>query len=156
MSTKNEAEIQQAINTYGSLLYRTALVILGNPHDVQDVLQEVMLKYMEKSPDFQDKNHEKAWLLRVTSNLCRDFLRFNKRHAYISIDELETLCREPEQQTILKEVLSLPVKYKTVLLLHCVEGYSLKEIAGILNISQNAVKTRLQRSREALKQKLNE
>lgn len=156
MSTKNETEIQRIIQVHGNLLYRTALVIIGNPHDTQDVLQEVLLKYMEKSPDFQDENHEKAWLLKVTANLCRDFLRFNKRHAYVSIDELETVCGKPQQQETLKEVLNLPPKFKTVLLLHYVEGYQLKEIAGILGISENAVKKRLQRGKEALKQKLNE
>lgn len=156
MSTKNEAEIKRVIQVHGNLLYRTALVILGNPHDTQDVLQEVLLKYMEKSPDFRDENHEKAWLLKVTANLCRDFLRFNKRHAYVSIDELETICSQPRQQETLKEVFNLPPKFKTVLLLHYVEGYQLKEIAEILSISENAVKKRLQRGKEALKQRIKE
>lgn len=156
MSTKNETEIKRIIQVHGNLLYRTAIVILGNPHDAQDVLQETLIKYMEKSPDFQDENHEKAWLLKVTANLCRDFLRFHKRHTYVSIDELEPVCSKPQQQEILKEVLSLPPKFKAVLLLHYIEGYQLKEIAGILGISENAVKKRLQRGKEALKQKLNE
>lgn len=156
MSTRNEAEINRIIQVHGNLLYRTAVVILGNPHDAQDVLQETLIKYMEKSPDFQDENHEKAWLLKVTANLCRDFLRFHKRHTYVSIDELEPVCSKPQQQEILKEVLSLPPKFKTVLLLHYIEGYQLKEIAGILSISENAVKKRLQRGKEALKQKLSE
>lgn len=156
MSTKNETEIQYVIKTYGNLLYRTAYVLLGNSHDVQDVLQEVLIRYMEKSPVFGDEHHKKAWLLKVTANLCKDFLRFNKRHTYICIDELETVSSKQEQREILKEVLSLPAKYKAVLLLHYVEGYQLKEIAGILGISENAVKKRLQRGKEALKLKLNE
>lgn len=156
MSTKNETEIQYVIKTYGNLLYRTAYVLLGNSHDVQDVLQEVLIRYMEKSPVFGDEHHKKAWLLKVTANLCKDFLRFNKRHTYICIDELETVSSKQEQREILKEVLSLPAKSKAVFLLHYVEGYQLKEIAGILGISENAVKKRLQRGKEALKLKLNE
>lgn len=156
MSTKSETEIQYVIQTYGNLLYRTAYILLGNVHDVQDVLQEVLLKYMEKAPDFREADHEKAWLLKVTANLCKDFLRFNKRHTYVCIDELETVCKEPEHREVLKEVLCLPAKFKTVLLLHYIEGYQLKEIAGILGISENAVKKRLQRGKEALSLKLNE
>ena len=56
----------------------------------------------------------------------------------------------------MKEVLSLPSKYKTVLLLYYIEGYRLKEISRILGISESAVKKRLQRGKEALKQKLTE
>lgn len=52
MAQKSEEEIRNIIQTYGSLLYRTAFVILGNPHDVQDVLQEVLIKYMEKGAPF--------------------------------------------------------------------------------------------------------
>ncbi len=154
MNTKSETEVQQVIQNYGNLLYRTAYILLGNAHDVQDVLQEVMIKYMEKAPDFQDVEHEKAWLLKVTANLCKDFLRFNRRHSYISLEDLELTSREPEDRNILKEVISLPSKWKTVLLLHYVEGYPLREIAGILGISENAVKKRVQRGKEALQKKL--
>ena len=53
MNRKSEEELQHIIRTYGNLLYRNAYVLLRNPHDVQDVLQEVLLKYMEKTPVFQ-------------------------------------------------------------------------------------------------------
>ena len=156
MSTKNEMEIQHIIQTYGNLLYRNAYIFLGNSHDVQDVLQEVLIKYMEKAPAFADENHEKAWLLKVTANLCKDFLRFNRHHSYVNIDEAETVCSQPEHTQIIKEVLLLPAKYKAVLLLHYIEGYQVKEIAKILGISENAVKKRLQRGKQTLKLKLNE
>ena len=154
MNTKSETEVQQVIQNYGNLLYRTAYILLGNAHDVQDVLQEVMIKYMEKAPDFQDVEHEKAWHLKVTANLCKDFLRFNRCHIYVNLEDLELTSHEPEDLDILKEVISLPSKWKTVLLLHYVEGYPLREIAGILGISENAVKKRVQRGKEALQKKL--
>lgn len=153
MNSKKDSEIQHIIEAYGDLLYRTAYVLLGNPHDVQDILQETLLRYMEKSPAFSDEEHRKAWLLRVTSNLCKDLLRFHKRHAYLCMDELADICSSQEEEETLKELLILPSKYKAVLLLHYVEGYQLKEIAGILGISENAVKKRLQRGKDALKQK---
>lgn len=154
MKNKNEREIQRILQTYGSKLYRSAYCLLGNADDVQDVLQEVLIRYMEKAPDFHDGQHEKSWLLRVTLNLCKDFLRFRKRHSYVNLSELTDLCEMPRQQEILGELLTLPVKYKSVLLLHCVEGYSLKEAAAILHITENAAKKRLQRGKEALRQKL--
>lgn len=154
MAQKSEEEIRNIIQTYGSLLYRTAFVILGNPHDVQDVLQEVLIKYMEKAPPFHDAGHEKAWLMKVNANLCKDYLRFNRRHTYVNLEEVENVCASPEQMEILKEVLSLPARWKTVLLLHYVEGYQIKEISHITGLSESAVKKRLQRGREALKRKL--
>ncbi|MDE7334258.1 MAG: RNA polymerase sigma factor [Lachnospiraceae bacterium] len=154
MTRKSEEEIKNVIQTYGNLLYRTACVILGNPHDVQDVLQEVLIKYMEKAPAFHDAEYEKSWLLKVTVNLCKDYLRFNKRHTYVNLEQAENVCASPEQMEILKEVISLPPKWKTVLLLHYVEGYQIREISHITGLSEGAVKKRLQRGREALKQKL--
>ncbi len=150
----NEEQMKYVIQTYGDLLYRTGYMLLKNPHDVQDILQEVFIKYMEKSPAFHDREHEKAWLLRVTVNTCKDCLRFRKRHACSNWEDLENVCEAPADSELLKEVLSLPPKYKTVLLLHYVEGYQLKEIAQITGLSENAVKKRLQRSREALKKQL--
>ena len=156
MNKKSETQIQRVIAAYGDLLYRNAYVLLANPDDIQDVLQEVFLKYMDKAPAFQNEDHEKAWLIRVTVNLCKDFLRFNRRQAYVSLEQLDAPCEIREDHGIMKEVLSLPSKYKTVLLLYYIEGYRLKEISRILGISESAVKKRLQRGKEALKQKLTE
>ena len=90
----------------------------------------------------------------VNANLCKDYLRFNRRHTYVNLEEVENVCASPEQMEILKEVLSLPARWKTVLLLHYVEGYQIKEISHITGLSESAVKKRLQRGREALKRKL--
>lgn len=136
------------------MLYRTAYLLLGNPHDVQDALQETLLRYMEKAPAFVSEDHEKAWLLRVTSNCCKDFLRFRKRHSYLDIEPLSEQLPAPKEQNLMREIYALPAKWKTVLILHYFEGYSVREIAEILKISENAAKKRLQRAREALKLEL--
>lgn len=152
----NEEAIKNVLTTYGNLLYRTAYIFLGNPHDVQDILQETLIKYMEKAPVFREKEHEKAWLLKVTSNLCRDFLRFHRRHACVNLDDLENLPVPPDQRDFIREITALPAKWKSVLLLHYVEGYSIKETAKITGLTENAVKKRLQRGRDALKKQLAE
>ncbi len=153
---KNDAEIKEVIHIYGNMLYRTAYVILGNPSDVQDVLQEALIKYMEKAPAFREEAHRKAWLLKITVNLCKDCLRFNKRHAYVPLEELGHLQATSAQQGLLKEIIALPAKWKSILLLHYVEGYSISEVSLITGLSQSAVKKRLQRGRERLKQQLTE
>ena len=152
----DDTRIENIINLYGDLLYRTGIMILGNPQDVQDVLQEVMLKVLQKMPEFHDSEHEKAWLLRVTVNLCKDMLRFRFRHQYIQIDELEIEAVDTDDRQLLQEIIQLPPRWRIVLLLHYVEGYSLKEIADILSVSENAVKKRMQRAKAGLKKKLQE
>lgn len=154
MNTKSEPEVRRILQSYGDMLYRTAYLLLGNPHDVQDVLQEVLLRYLEKEPAFHSQDHEKAWLLRVTSNCCKDCLRFRKRHTYIELEQLREYLPAQEEQQFIQELYALPAKWKTVLLLYYFEGYSIKEISEITRLSKSAVKKRLQRAREALKLEL--
>lgn len=151
MSEEKEPEINRILQTYGDALYRTAYLLLGNPHDVQDALQETLLRYMEKAPAFVSGDHEKAWLLRVTTNCCKDFLRFQKRHSHLDLDELKEQLPAPKEQDLMLEIYALPGKWKTALILYYFEGYSVREISAILGISQAAAKKRLQRAREALK-----
>lgn len=154
MNRKNKSDISRILQTHGNMLYRTAYLLLGNPHDVQDILQEVLLRYMEKSPAFASGDHEKAWLLRVTSNCCKDCLRFRRRYSCIEPEHIPEYFSAPEDKALIQELYTLPAKWKSVLLLHYFEGYSVKEIAKILNLSENAVKKRLQRAREALRLEL--
>lgn len=152
-----EHKIEALIDSYGNLLWQTGIMMLGEPQDVQDMIQEVLLKYMQKRPVFHDAEHEKAWLLRVAVNLCRDMLRLRSRRRYFPIDELEPEAvgsTDAESREILEEIAMLPQKWKSVLLLHYIEGYSLKEISEILNVSENAVKKRMQRAKEALRRRM--
>ena len=153
---KNETDIRHILQTHGDALYRSAYLLLGNPHDVQDVLQEVLLRFLEKAPSFDSTEHERAWLLRVTTNCCMDCLRFRKKHTYTDLDLLRECLPAPEQQAHLEELYALPAKWKSVLILHYFEGYSVAEISKILRLSESAVKKRLQRGREALKLVLSE
>lgn len=90
-------------------------------------------------------------MIRVATNICRDMIRFRIRHPKVSIDEVENTLAAPEEKEILRELLELPVKQKTVIYLHYVEGYQIKEIADILGITESAVKTRLLRGRKQLR-----
>ena len=145
-----EKDIREAVTKYSDMLYKICIVILCNEQDVQDAIQDTFCRYLEKRPSFRDEEHEKAWLIRVATNICRDMIRFRIRHPKISIDELEHSLAAPEQRDTLRELLELPVKQKTVIYLHYVEGYRIKEIADILKITEGAVKMRLRRGKEQM------
>ncbi|MDE5700042.1 MAG: sigma-70 family RNA polymerase sigma factor [Lachnospiraceae bacterium] len=146
-----EKDIREAVIKYSDMLYKICLVILCNEQDVQDAIQDTFCRYLEKKPDFRDEEHEKAWLIKVATNICRDMIRFRVRHPKVSIDEVENIPAAPEQRETLKELLELPIKHKTVIYLHYVEGYSIKEIADILGITESAVKSRLLRGRKQMR-----
>lgn len=60
---------------YGNMLFRICMVYLGNKEDAEKAMQETFLKLMYKSPQFADDEHEKAWLIRISTNICKDMLR---------------------------------------------------------------------------------
>lgn len=158
MDNQSIDEMEYVINKYSDRLFRLAIVMLKNEEDAKDVLQNVLIKYLQKRPKFQSEEHRKAWLLRVCSNECRDFLRYRKRHMHISFEEnkeaLEQFGAEPDKTEVIALMQELPCKYKEVLHLFYVEGYQADEIAEMLHISQAAVRKRMQRGREQLKMEL--
>lgn len=151
-----EKDIREAVIKYSDMLYKICIVILCNEQDVQDAMQDTFCRYLEKAPDFRDEEHEKAWLIRVATNICRDMIRFRIRHPKVSIEELENSLAAPEHKRTLQELLELPVKQKMVIYLHYVEGYQIREIADILGITEGAVKMRLQRGREQMQRQWQE
>lgn len=139
--------LEEVINRYSNTLFKICLVLLCNEADAQDAVQESFCKYWQYHKKFKDAEHEKAWLIRVAINQCKDIRRFQKRHPVINIDDLTDYYATEQQGEVLKEILELPEKMKLVLNLFYMEGYHIDEIARILRISENAVKKRLQRGR---------
>lgn len=144
-------EIEQTVNAYYNMLFKICFSNLGNIADAEDAVSDTILKYITKSPSFNDDEHRKAWLIRVAVNVCKSMHRFKNRHDYVCLDDCCTLAAQDNDVAILEEVLKLPEKYKNVLHLHYIEGYKLPEIAGILHISLSAAKKRLQYARDRLK-----
>ena len=126
---------------------------LKNYHDTEDVFQEVFLKYILHESAFDNDEHEKAWLIRVSINACKDTLKSYFRRKTNSLDDLTPSQVEisEDQGEILNAVLGLPNKYKDVIYLFYYEGYSAKEIAGLLNKNENTIYTWLSRGREQLR-----
>ena len=144
-------EIERVVNTYSNMLFKLCFAILCNNADAEDAVENVFLKYITKSPCFQNEEHTKAWLIRVAANICKDMYRFNKKRDYISFDDLFNYSKTMGNNELLEEVMRLPVKYKTVIHLFYIEGYKTDEISEILSISSSAVRKRLQYAREKLK-----
>lgn len=110
-----------------------------------------MMKYMQKAPDFRTAEHEKAWLMKVTTNQCKDLLRFKSKHQMVDIEQVKEFVKNESDTEIIDALMTLPEKYKIVLMLHYVEGYSTKEIAEMIGKTSSAVKMRLQKGRALLK-----
>lgn len=148
--------IEEVVTQYSDMLYRICVVMLGNEADAQDAVQDTLCRYLERAGEFADREHEKAWLIKVAQNRCRDMRRFNLRHPRIDIEEITASYEDPEYSEVLTELIRLPLSVKTAVYLYYIEGYKTAEVSEIMGISVNAVKKRLQRGREMLRLKLKE
>jgi len=153
---KSEHEANRAIGLYADMVRRICFLHLKNFADTEDIFQTVFLKYVLYDGEFESAEHEKAWLIRVTINACKDLLQSLFRHSTVSIEALvqETASTNIDQQYVLDAVLALPAKYKDAIYLYYFEGYSAKEIANILKKSENAIFSLLSRGRSMLKDAL--
>ena len=145
-------DIETVINRYGDILYRLCLLMLKNESDAEDAIQETMIRYFQNAPVFEDTEHEKAWLIRVATNKCRDLLRFRARHPQVSEEFLSGFSCGSVDTGILEALTALPEKYRLVLTLYYIEGYRIEEIAKIINRTVSAVKMRLQKGRKLLEE----
>ena len=143
--------VEKVVMEYGDMLFRVCMVLLCNEQDAQDAVQDTFCSYMEHVAGFRNREHEKAWLIRVATNRCLDVYRGRNRHPTVQWEDVDRYCEFPEQSEVLAELMNLPEQLKTVIYLHYIEGYKAAEIAGMLGITLNAVKKRMQRGREKLK-----
>lgn len=153
---RDESEINRAVEEYADMVRCVCFYHLKNREDTEDVFQNVFLKYMLCDKPFKDREHEKAWLLRVAINACKDYVKsFFRRNAIPleTLREMEAGGME-EHREVLEAVLALPGKYKDVIYLHYYEGYSAFEIGRILGKKENTVYSLLSRGRGMLKEEL--
>ena len=143
----------EIFHQYKDDVYRLAISYTKSREDAEDICQTVFLKLMEQK-DFLP-GREKAWLMQVTANECRNLLRSHWWKTTVSMDD--TLSVDvPEINEVLQSVLSLKPKYRVVVYLFYYEMLSTEEIAKLLHIKRSCVTTRLSRAREILKSKLEE
>ena len=157
-SPKSEpTDFETLYNRYGEMLFRVCYSMLRSREDAEDAVQDVFLKYFTSPKAFNDIDHEKAWFLRVASNHCKDVMRKRTVRSAVGLDEineLEDYGIEKGEGEVLNSIFALPEKYRTVFVLHYLEEISVADVASALGLSQSAVKMRLSRGRELLKERL--
>ena len=153
---RSEQEVNRAVEKYADTVFRIYILHLKNKSDAEDIFQEVFLKFALNDKEFENANHEKAWIIRVTINACKDLIKSFFRSRTISIDELISVADEEKEDLsyVLEAVLKLPVKYRDAIYLHYYEGYSALEIGEILGKNENTVYSILSRGKSMLKESL--
>jgi len=94
---------------YKTMIFRIAYSYLGNRQDCEDVMQDVFIKLCYNAPEFCTEEDEKRWLIRVTINLCKNYLRSYWRRNKRNLDEAYDYTQEPKDNIML-DILRLPVK----------------------------------------------
>ena len=153
---RSETEINRAVDEYADMVRRLCMLHLKNYADTEDIFQTVFLKYALSSIEFENKEHEKAWLIRVTINACKDLLKSFFRRNTVSIHQLieQPAPQDQDYTDVLEAVLSLPKKYKDVVYLYYYEGYTAPQISKILGKNMNTIYTLLNRAKKILKAQL--
>lgn len=152
---KGDAQVQNIeflFQNYKDDVYRLALSYTRSVQEAEDVCQTVFLKAMEQTVQ---PGKEKAWLMQVTANECRNLLRSSWWRKTESLTEM-LVSPAPQYSDVFQKVMALPPKYRVVIYLRYYEAYTTREMAQLLKISQTAVTTRLSRAREMLKPVLKE
>lgn len=146
--TKNNIEV--IIDIYGNTLFKICLLILCNDYDAEFAIQEVIIRYINKSPTFYDAEHEKEWLITIAINCCKNIGWFNFKSSQMKTGDLELYAKYEENYGLLEILMKLPRRYKVVLLLYYVEGYKIYEVAEMLKVSESSAKRRLDRVKELI------
>lgn len=146
-------KIRELVETYSEMIMRIAYQNSFNKSDSEDIVQEVFIKLMKNIDKLgEDTNYIKAWLIRVTINMSKDY---NKSAWYKKVSAIEEDSKEYEfdsqEQDVLKELAKLKPVYRNTIYLYYYEGYKIHEIAKILNQNENTVSSNLTRARKQLK-----
>ncbi len=150
--------VQELFEKYQDNLYIIAFNVCKSAEDAKDVVQDTFIQYYLAKKEFDDEQHIRAWLIRVAINKAKNVNNtFWRRNKMSLEDYMETLEFEtPESEELFETVMRLPEKYRIVIHLFYYEEYTVREIAGILKLSESNVKVRLSRGRSLLKEKLQE
>ncbi len=149
----NNDYINYIYNQYSNNILRISYTYLKNSTLCEDVLQDVMLKIINKNIKFTDSKKEKAWIIKVTTNLCKDILKSSWYKKNVELQE-DLSYLPKEQEEILSEVLKLPEKYRITIYLYYYEDYSLKQISRLMKRNESTIGTWLSRGKKKLAENL--
>ncbi len=149
-------KLERAMERHGDAVLRLCYVYMKQKADAEDIFQTVFCRYLTANETFESEAHERAWLLRVTTNLCKDTLGSFFRRRVESLDALdvEFAVADDTGKAVRAAVMALPEKYRVPVYLHYFEGYTAGEIGKMLGKPENTIYTWLARGREQLKGEL--
>jgi RNA polymerase sigma-70 factor (ECF subfamily) len=162
------------ISSYDKRAYNIAYRVMGNEEDAKDMAQEAMLRVFRSLKDFKGQSSFSTWLYRIVTNVCLDELRRRKNDKYVSLDSTiqtdsgemhmelcsdretpESVYEQVEQREVIKNAIrELNEEYRSVIVLRDIQGFSYEEISNILDCSLGTVKSRINRARTMLRDKL--
>lgn len=142
---------EQAVRKYSDTVTGICVMRLQNMADAEDCYQNVFVKLYYKSPEFESDDHLKAWLIRVTIRECTSYMRKMRRQIPTETLHNERIMFDDDSRDISWALMKTPPKYRDVLYLYYCEKYKVKEIAHILKIKENTVKSLLKRGRDILR-----
>lgn len=153
--SRTDKEIAEIYSRHVKTIYRVCFTYMKNSADTEDIVQETFVKLIKSGGVFENEEHEKAWLIRTATNLCKDNLRhwWRKRENLEDYENTQGTDNFQVDNT-LEAVMSLPDKYKTVVYLYYYDGYNSVEISSILSKPQSTIRNYLHEARNILRTKL--
>ena len=153
----NDFQAQRLVNTYADMILRISYHYLGQVSDAEDVCQTVFLKYLSNPGRFRNAEHEKAWIIRTTINVCKDLLKSADRRRTVALEDSACIAAPPEPKSDLMDAVKrLPENYRVSIYLFYYEGYTAREIGELLGKRENTVCSYLTRGRKILRKLLSE
>lgn len=150
--------IERIVENYSDMIMRIAMHQVSHRSEAEDITQKVFLKLIQKQPEFRCKEHEKAWIIRVTINFCKDYFKsswFNKvipfKKENVAVFSPQEDCLLQQEEDLLPIIHKLPQNYKNVIYMYYYEGLNVSEISKIINTKEGTVMSWLYRAREKLK-----
>ena len=153
----DDATFSRTATAYKDRLFAIAFHYCQSKADAEDILQTVLLKYYRSEKEFENEEHLRNWLIRVTINESKRLLLSPWRKRVAPLEEYAAVTFPLlEESDLFLAVMALPPRYRIVVHLYYYEEYSVREIAAVLRIKETTVQTRLMRARKKLKEKLQE
>ncbi len=151
--TRTQNDIRDMVERYSDMIYKITLSCTRDKTVAEDILQDVLIKYMTASTEFHDEEHKKAWMIRVAVNECKKYFRSTWNKRKMPLEDIYSF-EAPEKHVIFYAVMELPVKYRIIIHLYYYEELSVKEISRHMGMNENTVTSRLHRGRKLLKEML--
>lgn len=154
---REEHRMIELYERHVDMVYRICFSYLKNTMDTEDMVQNTFIRLLDRPVEFENEEHEKAWLIVTAKNLCRNHLKsWWQKNGNLEEEMYHLSMEEEADQNLLEMVMKLPEKYRVTLYLYYYEGYDSAEIANLMEKPSSTVRNYLQRGRDRLKVMLGE